>query len=87
MSKHEPTMTRSTMSVLSAIMGSSQELSGSELAAVTRLASGTLYPILIRLETAGWVTSEWEAGREYPRRRLYRITAVGESRVSRPARY
>ena len=50
------------------------------------LASGTLYPILLRLESAGWLASRWEsvdpseAGR--PRRRLYRITPGGLRRAS-----
>jgi PadR family transcriptional regulator PadR len=56
-------------------------LSGAEIGRVTDLASGTLYPILFRLERAKWLQSEWEdcdpsaLGR--PRRRLYRITGVG----------
>ena len=46
---------------------------------------GTLYPLLARLEAAGWATSQWEdvdpreAGR--PRRRLYRLTGVGQRRA------
>jgi PadR family transcriptional regulator PadR len=58
-----------------------QELSGAEIARSTKLASGTLYPILFRLEEADWVESRWEKGdpRELgrPRRRLYMITGVG----------
>jgi PadR family transcriptional regulator PadR len=47
----------------------------------TKLQSGTLYPILIRLEDAGWLESRWEEtsaselGR--PRRRLYLLTGLG----------
>ncbi|WP_436529646.1 PadR family transcriptional regulator [Actinoplanes sp. HUAS TT8] len=43
--------------------------------------SGTLYPILTRLETAGWISARWEdldpavAGR--PARRYYRLTPGG----------
>ncbi|MBB2947837.1 DNA-binding PadR family transcriptional regulator [Actinoplanes lutulentus] len=43
--------------------------------------SGTLYPILLRLQRAGWVAAEWEqidpvaAGR--PARRYYRLTPDG----------
>lgn len=54
---------------------------GLELIRVTGLKSGTLYPILDRLETSAWVESRWEdvdpsdAGR--PRRRLYRLTPNG----------
>ena len=61
------------------------ELSGAEIAKRTKLASGTLYPILLRLEDAGWLQSRWEAedpavlGR--PRRRFYKITAYGAKSV------
>lgn len=45
--------------------------------------SGTLYPILLRLQNAGWVDTYWEeidpvaAGR--PARRYYRLTPDGRS--------
>ena len=56
-------------------------ISGIEISHATGLASGTLYPILFRLERAGWLESEWEevvlALVKRPRRRLYRITAFG----------
>ena len=54
---------------------------GLDLMRVTGLPSGTLYPILVRLERAGWVDVRWEdidpaaAGR--PARRYYRLTADG----------
>ena len=44
----------------------------------TGLASGTLYPILLRLADRGYLESTWEdpeGGR--PRRHLYRLTARG----------
>jgi PadR family transcriptional regulator, regulatory protein PadR len=62
------------------------QLSGADVHERCRLASGTLYPILLRLESAGWFTSRWEsidpssAGR--PRRRLYRLTSTGLKRAS-----
>lgn len=49
------------------------------------LASGSLYPILRRLEVAEWVKSTWEqvdaaeAGR--PRRRYYTLTGEGVERA------
>ena len=58
-----------------------ERISGAEISRSTGIASGTLYPILFRLEEAGWLTSDWEKvtpskiGR--PRCRLYRMTAVG----------
>ena len=56
---------------------------GLELMGKAQLASGTAYPILHRLEEDGWLESDQEAidpsaaGR--PRRRLYRLTALGEA--------
>jgi len=53
---------------------------GFGVAQTTGLRSGTLYPILARLEKLGWVTSTWESpGDEArgPRRRLYRLTREG----------
>jgi DNA-binding PadR family transcriptional regulator len=55
--------------------------SGTELSKATGLGSGTLYPLLAKLEKAGWLSPEWEvldpreAGR--PRRRYYTLTALG----------
>ncbi|HEY0636869.1 MAG TPA: helix-turn-helix transcriptional regulator [Pseudonocardiaceae bacterium] len=55
---------------------------GLELSEATGLPTGTIYPILARLERARWLTSSWEdpsvheaAGR--PRRRFYRLTEDG----------
>jgi PadR family transcriptional regulator, regulatory protein PadR len=61
------------------------QFSGTDLLTRTSLASGTLYPILLRLERAGWLRSQWEAldpraaGR--PRRRYYSITPLGIRRA------
>ena len=75
-------ITAPVLKVLSTFLSDSKaELSGAEISKRTGLKSGTLYPILIRLETAKWLKSEWEAddpkilGR--PRRRFYSITAMG----------
>ncbi len=63
-----------------------EQLSGADVHQRCGLASGTLYPILLRLEAAGWLLSRWEnidpssAGR--PRRRLYRLTSTGLKRAS-----
>lgn len=54
---------------------------GLDLMRATGRPSGTLYPILVRLQRAGWVRAEWEdvdvaeAGR--PARRYYRLTPDG----------
>ena len=48
---------------------------GYEIAKATGLASGTLYPILMRLEERGLLEARWELG-ERPRH-MYRLTAEG----------
>jgi PadR family transcriptional regulator PadR len=69
-----------TQRLLRAMLDSdSDEHYGYGLMQQTGLKSGTLYPILMRLEDAGWVESHWDehptAGR--PPRRLYRLTQLG----------
>lgn len=55
--------------------------SGTDISRATLVASGTIYPLLARLEREGWVKSKWEKidpvkeGR--PRRHLYKITQKG----------
>lgn len=79
-------MSLQTLRVLEAFLEDpTRELSGADLHKRSGLASGTLYPILLRLESAGWFISRWEAispaaaGR--PRRRLYRLTPTGLARA------
>lgn len=52
---------------------------GYELARLAGVKSGTLYPLLIRLEAQGYLEAEWqqppEGGR--PPRHAYRLTASG----------
>ena len=86
MKTDEPRITGPTLKVLGALMSSPMdELSGSQVARVTKLASGTLYPILMRLECAGWLQSRWETDApselKRPRRRLYRATALGAKKA------
>jgi PadR family transcriptional regulator, regulatory protein PadR len=54
---------------------------GYDLMKAAKLPSGTLYPMLARLQKDGLVDSEWEAQREdaggRPPRKYYRLTAEG----------
>lgn len=74
-------ITAQTLEVLGSLVSSTEEVSGADIARETGLTSGTLYPILIRLEESRWIESRWESAdpRELgrPRRRLYRITTFG----------
>lgn len=62
-----------------------QEVSGAEIMKGIGVGSGTLYPLLMRFESSGWMESRWEdvdpslEGR--PRRRLYRLTGEGRTRA------
>jgi DNA-binding PadR family transcriptional regulator len=60
---------------------------GFDLMRLTGLPSGTMYPLLRRLEASGLVQSRWEAKAEAyedgrPRRREYGLTAAGESALA-----
>ncbi|HVA10189.1 MAG TPA: helix-turn-helix transcriptional regulator [Acidimicrobiales bacterium] len=75
-------MTGTTLAALAVLASDpSREMYGLEIAERAGLASGTLYPILLRLEREGWVTGTWEtidesdAGRR--RRRYYALTGLG----------
>ena len=77
-----PRMTLPTQLVLRAMIADpSVEVYGLEVARLAELASGTVQPILARLERCGWVESRWEerdpseVGR--PLRRYYRLTPDG----------
>jgi len=91
MSLEEPQVTRQTLAVLGALIQCPREgLSGAQIARTTKLPSGTLYPILARLEQAGWLESQWETGDPHtlgrPRRRFYEVTDLGENRAKAEAR-
>jgi len=77
-----PRMTLPTQLVLRALLAEPATVRyGLELSQEAGLPSGTIHPILARLERLGWVESQWEdmdpraLGR--PRRRYDRLTAGG----------
>jgi PadR family transcriptional regulator, regulatory protein PadR len=81
-SQPSPRMTLPTQFVLSAFLDTpTQDFYGREIGAAAGLPSGTVHPILARLERLGWLESRWEQidprleGR--PPRRYYKLTASG----------
>ena len=81
-------MTTSVLKVVAALLAEPDaERYGLQLMQDTGLPSGTLYPILVRLERAGWVASRWEdvdpAAEGRPTRRYYRLTADGAAAARR----
>jgi PadR family transcriptional regulator, regulatory protein PadR len=81
-------MTQATQLVLRTFLGEpGQEMYGLQICSRAGLPSGTIHPILARLEGLGWVESFWEdegnaraGGR--PRRRYYRLTREGAERAA-----
>jgi PadR family transcriptional regulator PadR len=83
-------MTLQVQLVLGALLADpAAERYGLQLCADTGLPSGTIYPIMARLERLGWVESSWEAPSRHvaegrPRRRYYRLSGdgVGHARAA-----
>jgi PadR family transcriptional regulator len=78
----EPRITASVLKVVSAMLTDpTTQRYGLDLMHDTGLASGTLYPILVRLERCGWVSSQWEdidpVAEGRPPRRYYLLTPSG----------
>ena len=44
-------------------------------------AEGTLYPILKKMESEGWISARWEKAENGRERKYYRITAQGKKQV------
>ena len=73
-------VTPATLDVLEALMGPDDELYGLKIAQNAGRKAGSVYPILARLEEAGWVESSWEQeerDERGPRRRFYRLSPEG----------
>lgn len=69
-----------TQAVLGALLSATDGWHyGYDLSKATGLKSGTLYPILIRLEGHGWLEARWEEAPQSgkPPRHLYRLTGLG----------
>jgi PadR family transcriptional regulator PadR len=87
MAEKDPRLSHAALKVLRVFLSRPQEqVSGSDILKLTGMLSGTVYPILLRLERANWLDSEWEqldpseAGR--PRKRLYRLSANGYNKAN-----
>ena len=78
------TMTFATLSVLQAIARGYRY--GFDIMDATELPSGTVYPILGRLDESGLARSRWEDqqiahGHKRPPRRYYEVTVRGKERL------
>jgi PadR family transcriptional regulator, regulatory protein PadR len=82
----DPRMTLTTQLVLRALLEHpADELYGLEICAKAGQPSGTIHPILARLEKIEWLESRWEDADPHeqgrPRRRYYRLSPDGAERA------
>jgi PadR family transcriptional regulator len=71
---------RQSMAVLEALLArTGQWHYGYAISTQTSIPSGTLYPILMRLDKLGWLETRWEDGipSGRPPRHLYRLSGNG----------
>ena len=77
-------VTDATLDVVETLLSGDDELYGLKIAKSIGRPSGSVVPILMRLEACGWVLSEWEQDESArgPRRRFYRLHAdhIGDAR-------
>ena len=72
-------VTPATIDVLRVLLDDGSSVWGMLVIKRTSRPAGSVYPILERLEGAGWLSSSWEpeTERKGPRRRLYELTSDG----------
>lgn len=60
-----------------------EQISGDVLA----VNQGTLYPVLLKLEQEGAITSDWGASENNRRARFYRLTRAGRKQLAEETRH
>jgi PadR family transcriptional regulator PadR len=72
-------VTPATVDVLTALLDGDEPVWGMKVIKDSGRFAGTVYPILGRLESDGWVTSRWDddESRPGPRRRYYELASRG----------
>lgn len=81
-------MTPQTLAVLDKLVSRpTADWYGFDLAVQAGIKTGSVYPVLARLERHGWLTSWWEDIDQHreggPRKRFYRLTAEGAVAATR----
>jgi DNA-binding PadR family transcriptional regulator len=82
----DPRLSHQALRVLKVFLdGPRDGLAGSDIWKALGLFTGTVYPILIRFEGAGWLTSTWETlppeTLARPRKRIYQLTPTGYNKA------
>lgn len=82
----DPRLTLASLKVLQVFLGKpAQSLSGADVCKLCDVQPGTVYPILTRFVSSGWMRSKWEGGDpkklRRPRKCLYWLTPTGRVRA------
>lgn len=74
-------LTPALRDVLACLLEATEEIWGLRVSAASGRPTGTVYPLLERLERQQFVSSRWESDsdRSGPRRRLYALTENGRT--------
>jgi PadR family transcriptional regulator PadR len=77
-------LSRQLLEILAVMVeGREEDLHGRLIGKRAGVSSGTLFPALARLESAGWISSHEEDGDPVklgrPRQRIYKLTGQGET--------
>lgn len=78
-------ITPATLDVLEAL-AEGDEIHGFAIARTAKRPTGSVYPILARLEEAAWAQSRWKAQhpqRSRPPRRFYQLTETGREEAAK----
>jgi len=79
-------LTKPTLAVLDVLLAADPDdpVWGFRICAEADLGSGTVYPILERLERIGWVIPAWEEPPppDRPRRRFYALSGAGRQEIT-----
>ena len=80
MATRTPRITEATLDVLEVLLGPDDRLYGLAIATAIGRPTGSVFPILARLERAGFAVSKWETEEQSdrgPRRRFYQLSPEG----------
>ncbi|MBW7968620.1 helix-turn-helix transcriptional regulator [Bradyrhizobium sp. BR 10289] len=84
--RQDPRLSHQALRVLKVFLeGPREGLAGSDIWKTLGLFTGTVYPLLLRFENAGWLTSTWELlppeTLARPRKRIYQLTPTGYNKA------
>ncbi|MEV6002170.1 PadR family transcriptional regulator [Streptomyces griseomycini] len=82
--KHPFKITSATLDVMEALLSTAEDVHGYAIARAAGKPTGSVYPILARLQSADMLESHWETEEPtpgVPRKKFYRLTPNGREAV------